>query len=226
MKVRSCTLTTNPTWPAWPGDPVLFVVSASSLMLSQYTSYFGRQAGDRHHRIYGGRHPTRAALLDGIPWPLSAWHPTLNVRSLMVRTVLLPVVVVWWRSSRRCLPSFSPQFLHSLLWLQSLTSPMARESANKTRNVLNVGTTTTLGFEAKSLRVCHQKERLHTAHFSSDVSQKERSRTAHFPAPHCKERTSGPHPSGGGCTAGERLPKQRPLLSRHLSSQRLLRSCL
>ena len=76
---------------------------------------------------------------------------------------------------------FSPQFLHSLLWLQSLTSPMARESANKTRNVLNVGTTTTLGFEAKSLRVCHQKERLQTAHFSSDVSQKERSRTAHFP---------------------------------------------
>ena len=75
----------------------------------------------------------------------------------------------------------------------SLTSPMVRAKVNQARKVLNVGTTTVLGLETQPL--CQKKER---------------SRTAYFTAPHCKDRTSSPHSSGGAATARERLPKQRP----------------
>ena len=55
----------------------------------------------------------------------------------------------------------APKFLLSLPWLQRLTSQTARSTEKKTRTVLNVGTTTTLG-SAVTLRF-QQESRPHAA---------------------------------------------------------------
>ena len=122
---------------------------------------------------------------------LSACSTTLDARAHKVRTVPLLTLLVRWlvRTSPVLLsvgaffqvsvPQLPAKFLLLPPWLQSLTSQMAPLKANKTRNVLNVCTTTTLRVVVPS-------------HGSAEA------RTAS----HCKERTSCQHTPGGATGRG------------------------
>ena len=73
-----CGVAQEPTWNVLSGltlggGSALVVLRTSSLfrLLLQCSNHRGRQAAVRLRRIYGGRHPTRASLKDGTPWPLS-----------------------------------------------------------------------------------------------------------------------------------------------------------
>ena len=98
--------------------------------------------------------------LMGTPWPLSLAPSTLGARSPVVRTVLLTLLVRW--------------VLHEFPVLVSVAT------------LDQVGTTTTLGTEAKPRYVSEGA------------------------VPHCKQRTSSPHTPEGGHGRGAAPPDNDP----------------
>ena len=90
----------------------------------------------------------------------SAWPTTLDARSPhgthgvaadFVGAVVhaFPVLLSVGTFLQSSIAQFPALFPQSPPWLRSLTSQLARAKANKTRNVVNVGMTTSLGYGAK-----------------------------------------------------------------------------
>ena len=79
------------------------------------------------------------------------WSRTVLLLTLLVRWVVhaSPLLLMVCTLFQELVAKFPALFPQSPPCLQSLTSQMACTKANKTRNVLNVGTATALGFDAK-----------------------------------------------------------------------------
>ena len=129
------------------GDPravgvllsVWCVQAVSRRLLVQCTSFLERQADVRFRRIYNGKHRTRSALLDRIPWPLGLSHRARRARPQgapggtdgVVGTKMV-VSVLWSVGMVALAPvsQFPALFPQSPLWLQSLTSQTDRATAS------------------------------------------------------------------------------------------------
>ena len=103
-----------------------------------------RQADVRLRRIYTWKHPTRSALVDGIPLPLGLSHHARRAAAWFARCCWCGgwcerLLSCWSHSSWCQMSSFQRSSFCSHLVCESLTILMTRSTASMKRRVWNVG---------------------------------------------------------------------------------------